>query len=88
MRPAAPGNIEEQSPWKGLLANPDQTKRDLSRLFLEAGREETSMLLLGKHLVKLFKEIGVNAVWADYPGGYVFSVWRNHLNYTAPMLFL
>jgi enterochelin esterase-like enzyme len=45
------------------------------------------MLPPGKRLVNLFKEKGINAVWADYPGGHVFSVWRNHLNYTAPMLF-
>jgi enterochelin esterase-like enzyme len=45
------------------------------------------MLPPGKRLVKLFKEKGINAVWKDYPGAHVFSVWRNHLNYTAPLLF-
>jgi enterochelin esterase-like enzyme len=81
------GGIETQSPWKKLLANPEQTKKNLRLLFLGAGQQETPMLPLGKRLVKLFKEKGINAVWADYPGGHVFSVWRNHLNYTAPMLF-
>ncbi len=85
--PAAPGNIEEQSPWRELLANPEQTRENLRLLFLGAGRQETSMLPPGERLVKLFKENGINAVWADYPGGHVFSVWRNHLNFTAPMLF-
>jgi enterochelin esterase-like enzyme len=41
----------------------------------------------GQRLVQLLKERGINAVWAEYPGGHVFSVWRNDLNYTAPMLF-
>jgi enterochelin esterase-like enzyme len=41
----------------------------------------------GQRLVKLFKEKGINAQWADYPGGHVFSVWRNDLNTSAPMLF-
>jgi len=45
------------------------------------------MLPPGKRLMKLFKGKDINAVWTDYPGGHVFSVWRNHLNYTAPMLF-
>jgi len=85
--PATPGDIETQSPWKELLANPEQTKKNLRLLFLGAGRQETSMLSPGKRLVKLFKEKGINAVWADYPGGHVFSVWRAHLNFTAPMLF-
>ncbi len=70
-----------------MLANPEQTKKKLRLLFLGAGQQETSMLPPGKRLVKLFKEKGVNAVWADYPGGHVFSVWRNHLNFTAPLLF-
>ncbi|MBN1833783.1 MAG: carboxylesterase family protein [Deltaproteobacteria bacterium] len=85
--PAPPEGIEAQSPWKDLLANPEQTKKGLRLLFLGAGQQETSLLPPGKHLVTLFKEKGINAVWADYPGGHVFSVWRNHLNYTAPMLF-
>jgi enterochelin esterase-like enzyme len=85
--PAPPGGIETQSPWNELLTNPEQTKRNLRLLFLGAGQQETPLLAPGKRLVKLFKEKGINAVWADYPGGHVFSVWRNHLNYTAPMLF-
>ena len=85
--PAPPGGIENQSPWKDLLANPEKTKKNLLLLFLGAGQQETPLLAPGKRLVKLFKDKGINAVWADYPGGHVFSVWRNHLNYTASMLF-
>jgi enterochelin esterase-like enzyme len=85
--PETPGEIETKSPWKELLANPEQTKKNLRLLFLGAGQQETTMLPPGRRLVNLFKEKGINAVWADYPGGHVFSVWRNHLNYTAPMLF-
>lgn len=85
--PAAPGPIEEQSPWKELLANPERTKKDLHLLFLGAGEQETTMHEPGQRLVKLFKDKGVNALWATYPGAHVFSVWRNDLNYTVPMLF-
>jgi enterochelin esterase-like enzyme len=85
--PTPPSGIESQSPWNDLLANPEQTKKNLRLLFLGAGQQETPLLMPGKRLVKLFKDKGINAVWADYPGGHVFSVWRNHLNYTAPMLF-
>ncbi len=85
--PQTPGEIETKSPWKELLANPGQTKKNLRLLFLGAGQQETSMLRPGKRLVKLFREKGINAEWKDYPGSHVFSVWRNDLNYTAPMLF-
>jgi enterochelin esterase-like enzyme len=76
-----------QSPWKELLTNPDETKKRLRLLFLGCGQQETGMLAPGQQLVKLFKEKGINAQWADFPGGHVFSVWRNHLNTCVPMLF-
>jgi enterochelin esterase family protein len=83
----ATADIETQSPWKELLANPAETKKGLHLLFLGCGQQETGMLAPGQRLVKLFKEKGINAQWADYPGGHVFSVWRNDLNTSAPMLF-
>jgi enterochelin esterase-like enzyme len=85
--PQASGAIEDQSPWKELLANPEQTKKNLHLLFLGAGDKETAQHEPGQRLVKLFNEKGINAVWKTFPGGHVFSVWRNDLNYTAPMLF-
>jgi enterochelin esterase family protein len=78
---------ETQSPWKELLANPAETKKRLQLLYLGCGRQETGMLAPGQKLIQLFKENGVNAEWADYPGGHVFSVWRNQLHNSAPMLF-
>jgi enterochelin esterase-like enzyme len=83
----ATGEIETQSPWKELLANPAQTKKWLHLLFLGSGQQEMGMLGPGQRLVKVMQEHGINAHWADHPGGHVFSVWRNHLNETAPMLF-
>jgi len=83
----ASGDIETQSPWKELLANPAETKKRLHLLFLGSGQQETAMLAPGQRLVKLFQEKGINAHWADYPGGHVFSVWRNDLHDTVPMLF-
>ena len=45
------------------------------------------MLAPGKQIVRLFQEQGVNARWSDYPGGHEFSVWRNHLHESVPLLF-
>ena len=83
----ASGDIETQAPWKDLLANPAETRKKLRLLFLGSGRQEAGMLAPGQRLVKVFQEKGINAQWADYPGGHVFSVWRNDLNTSAPMLF-
>ena len=80
-------DVETQSPWKELLAHPAETKKWLRLLFLGSGQQETGMLGPGQRLVKLFQERGINARWADYPGGHVFSVWRNDLNVSVPMLF-
>jgi enterochelin esterase-like enzyme len=82
-----PMDIETRSPWKELLANPADTKKRLRLLFLGCGQQETGLLEPGRRLVKLFQEKWVNAHWADYPGGHVFSVWRNDLHESAPMLF-
>jgi len=45
------------------------------------------MVAPGRRLVSQFKGMGINAVWADCPGAHVFSVWRNCLRDSAPMLF-
>jgi enterochelin esterase-like enzyme len=84
---AASSNVETQSPWKELLADPAQAKKSLRLLFLGSGQSEAGMLMPGRKLVSLLKERGINARWADFPGGHVFSVWRNDLNESVPMLF-
>ena len=78
---------ETQSPWKELIANAVQAKKTLRLLFLGSGQAETGFLAPGQRLARLLKEKGINAQWMDHPGGHVFSVWRNHLNDSVPMLF-
>lgn len=80
-------SIETVSPWRELLADPAAAKKNLGLLFLGSGRQETGMLAPGQRLVALLQAQGVNARWSDYPGGHVFSVWRNHLNESLPLLF-
>ena len=86
--PQAPAAaIETQSPWQALLADPARTKQNLRLLFLGSGRQETGMLAPGQRIVTLLQGQGVNARWSDHPGGHVFSVWRNHLHDSVPLLF-
>ena len=84
---AASANVETQAPWKELLANPGVAKKSLRLLFLGCGQDEAGLLAPGRQLVGLLKDKGIRAEWADHPGGHVFSVWRNHLNESVPMLF-
>ncbi|HET9833930.1 MAG TPA: alpha/beta hydrolase-fold protein, partial [Vicinamibacterales bacterium] len=79
--------IETQAPWSQLLANTSATNKNLQLLFLGCGQQETGMRAPGQRLVELLQNRGINARWADYPGGHVFSVWRNLLHESAPMLF-
>ncbi|MEO5922354.1 MAG: alpha/beta hydrolase-fold protein [Bryobacteraceae bacterium] len=79
-------NVEAQAPWQAVLANPSDVKK-LRLLFLGSGQDEAGLLAPGKKLASLLKEKGVRVEWADYPGGHVFSVWRHHLNESAPLLF-
>jgi enterochelin esterase family protein len=84
---SASADVETQTPWKELLANPAEAKKSLRLLFLGCGQDEAGMLAPGKKLASLLKDRGIHAEWADHPGGHVFSVWRNHLNESLPMLF-
>jgi len=84
---SASADVETQAPWKALLANPGVAKKSLRLLFLGCGQDEAGLLAPGKKLAGLLKEKGIRTEWADYPGGHVFSVWRNHLNQSVPMLF-
>jgi enterochelin esterase-like enzyme/lysophospholipase L1-like esterase len=86
--PRAPEAADDtRSPWKELLADAAATRKNLRLLFLGSGRAETGMLGPGQQLVRRFQAQGVNARWSDYPGGHVFSVWRNLLHESAPLLF-
>ena len=84
--PQAPPDPEAQPPWKDLLARP-ASARSLHLLFLGCGQQETGMRAPGQRLVQLLTERGVHATWSDHPGGHVFSVWRNLLHDSVPLLF-
>jgi enterochelin esterase family protein len=84
---AASANVESQEPWKELLANPSVAKKSLRLLFLGCGQNEAGLLAPGKKLTSLLQEKGLPVEWRDHPGGHVFSVWRHHLNESAPLLF-
>jgi enterochelin esterase family protein len=83
----ASADVESQAPWKELLADPAQAKKSLRLLFLGCGQDEAGLLTPGKKLTSLLQAKGLHVEWRDHPGGHVFSVWRHHLNESAPLLF-
>jgi enterochelin esterase family protein len=85
--PMLPVRMDADSPWKELLADPAGARKNLRLLFLGCGQQETGMLASGQHLVQRLQAQGVTARWADSPGGHVFSVWRNLLHESLPLLF-
>jgi len=80
-------DVETQTPWKELLADPGTAKKSLRLLFLGSGSDEAGLVAPGKKLAGLLKEKGLRVEWSDHPGGHVFSVWRHHLNESVPLLF-
>jgi len=84
---AASADVESQTPWKELLADPAQAKKSLRLLFLGCGQDEAGLLAPGKKLTSLLQAKGLHVEWRDHPGGHVFSVWRHHLDESAPLLF-
>jgi enterochelin esterase family protein len=85
--PILPVRMDTDSPWKELLADPAGARKNLRLLFLGCGQQETGLLAPGQRLVQRLQAQGVTARWADYPGGHVFSVWRNLLHESLPLLF-
>ena len=85
--PVLPVRMDTDSPWKELLADPAGARKNLRLLFLGCGQQETGLLAPGQRLVQRLQAQGVTARWADYPGGHVFSVWRNLLHESLPLLF-
>jgi enterochelin esterase-like enzyme len=84
---SASQDVTSQAPWKELLANPTVAKKSLRLLYLGCGQDEAGLVAPGRNLAGLLKEKSIRVEWAEYPGGHVFSVWRNHLNQSVPMLF-
>jgi enterochelin esterase-like enzyme len=84
---SASQDVASQAPWKELLANPTVAKKSLRLLYLGCGQDEAGLVAPGRNLAGLLKEKSIRVEWAEYPGGHVFSVWRNHLNQSVPMLF-
>jgi enterochelin esterase family protein len=84
---AGPAEVEMQTPWKEMLANPSKTNQTIRLLFLGSGQAEGGLREPGKKLVGLLKQKNYNAIWSEYPGGHVFSVWRHHLYESVPLLF-
>jgi enterochelin esterase-like enzyme len=77
-------NIDETV--RQVLADPAAANKKFHLLWISAGRQD---FLLGpnQQLTKVLTEVGVKNTYRETEGAHVWSVWRNNLNESAPLLF-
>jgi enterochelin esterase family protein len=68
------------------LANPNAVNSRLRLLWIGCGRQDF-LYQANRQFVDLLKNRGVKAQYHETEGSHVWSVWRNYLYETAPMLF-
>jgi enterochelin esterase family protein len=77
-------NAEEE--FSQALSKPDLINSKLRLLWVSCGKQDF-LYQANREFVDLLKSKGVNVLFRETEGSHVWSVWRNYLNETAPMLF-
>ena len=77
-------NIDET--FSPLFANPAAANAKFRLLWISVGRQDSSSAA-DQQLAKVLTDGGVKNTYRETEGAHVWSVWRNNLNETAPMLF-
>jgi enterochelin esterase family protein len=86
---AAVGNpfMNAESVFKDALTNPRDINSKLRLLWVSCGKQDF-LYQANRQFVAMLKSKDVKVVFHETEGSHVWSVWRNYLNETAPMLFL
>lgn len=77
-------NIDETT--KAVLANPTAANSKLRLLWISVGRQDF-LFAADRQFAKVLTEGGVKNTYRETEGAHVWSVWRNNLNESAPLLF-
>jgi len=75
---------------KQSSARPSRNQKSSTPGFVCSGSPAASRDFLyqaNRHFVDMLKGKGVKVLYRETEGSHVWSVWRNYLNETAPMLF-
>lgn len=77
-------NADEE--FGNVLANPAEANAKLRLLWISCGKQDF-LYAANRHLADILKAKGVKLTYRETEGAHVWSVWRNNLNDSAPLLF-
>ena len=84
MQQTEPFNPESIVP--GILTHPETFNQKLKVFYISVG-EQDPRIEHTKKLIETFHQHGVNVIFASFPGGHEWQVWRRSLYDFAPKLF-
>jgi enterochelin esterase family protein len=78
--------MNAEAEFGDALSKPEILNSGLRLLWVSCGRQDF-LYQANRQFVDMLKDKGVNVLFRETEGSHVWSVWRNYLNETAPMLF-
>ena len=76
-----------EAEFRGALSKPEVLNSKLHLLWVSCGKQDF-LYQANRQFVDMLKSKGVKVQFPEMEGSHVWSVWRNNLNETAPMLFM
>jgi enterochelin esterase-like enzyme len=78
--------MNAEAEFSGVLSKPEVLNSKLRLLWVSCGKQDF-LYQANRQFVDMLKSKGVRVAFPEMEGSHVWSVWRNNLNETAPMLF-
>jgi enterochelin esterase-like enzyme len=78
--------MNAEAEFSGALSKPEVLNSKLRLLWISCGKQDF-LYQANRQFVDMLKSKGVKVLFPEMEGSHVWSVWRNNLNETAPMLF-
>ncbi len=78
--------MNSEQEFKDVLANPAKATAKLHLLWVSCGRQDF-LYEANRQFADTLKAKGVKLTYRETEGAHVWSVWRNNLNESAPLLF-
>jgi enterochelin esterase-like enzyme len=78
--------MNAEAEFSEALSKPEILNSRLRLLWVSCGKQDF-LYQANRHFVDMLKGKGVKVLFRETEGSHVWSVWRNYLNETAPMLF-
>ena len=79
--------MNAEAEFSEALSKPEVLNSKLRLLWVGCGKQDF-LYQANRQFVDMLKSKGVKVLYHETEGSHVWSVWRNYLNETAPMLFM